>query len=294
MVEKLRIGARRSDLALIQANIVADMLKEKTPSLETQIVVKVADGDVGKAGGFVKVFEDALLAGEIDIAVHFGKDLPLKMDERLDFCAAARADERNVAVFLKGAVIKDGYKLRKYDNTSLRIAASSHCRKMQIEHLLQAECQLLNRNIPVQIARLRENELDCVVVAASAIERLRLNEENYLDFLYFDIADFTPPCAQSVIAVEFKKEEEEIAALIRSLADEKTTSEIRAERYLLGLLGGREDERMGVNCHIEEGKMRSAAVIEKDGTLQRAYYCGDAINWSYLCDKTAEKLSRHR
>ena len=51
MVEKLRIGARRSDLALIQANIVADMLKEKTPSLETQIVVKVADGDIAASGG---------------------------------------------------------------------------------------------------------------------------------------------------------------------------------------------------------------------------------------------------
>ena len=93
MVEKVRIGTRKSALAVVQTGLAADLMKEKTPGLEVELVLKQTTGDkildkplleFGGKGVFVSEFEEALQKGEIDFAVHSAKDLPMELAEGLE------------------------------------------------------------------------------------------------------------------------------------------------------------------------------------------------------------------
>ena len=108
MVEKVRIGTRKSALAVVQTGLAADLMKEKTPGLEVELVLKQTTGDkildkplleFGGKGVFVSEFEEALQKGEIDFAVHSAKDLPMELAEGLEIVGVPkRGDVRDVLV----------------------------------------------------------------------------------------------------------------------------------------------------------------------------------------------------
>ena len=108
-MRKIRIGTRRSDLALKQTEMVVNAIKKKFPHLETEIVIKVTRGDKSSAplssfggkGVFVEEFQDALLMNDIDIAVHSAKDMPMRMPDGLSILGVLpRGDVREVLVYL--------------------------------------------------------------------------------------------------------------------------------------------------------------------------------------------------
>ena len=303
MTDIIKIASRRSDLAVARANLFIKAITEKNPVLKVEHIVKVSDADkymnlpfthFGKQGGFTDVFEDALLNHEIDIAVHCAKDIPLKLPDGLAFSAFDRGDDRSVIIFLKGAVKKDFNILQKFTGEDVTFQVSNISRKVQIESLFRTECKLMRANVPEQISWLRNGECDCIMISASAADLLHLKELDYLDFMYMPASSIVPVCCQSMIGVEYRKDDKEIEKIIKSAMNKKTEIEMEAERYLLSLFDGGVDEIFGVNCHIENEMIRVAGMSNERGVVQKAFYTGDAVTWSYLCDKVWEKLSGRR
>lgn len=303
MTDIIKVASRRSDLAVARANLFIKAVAEKNPALKVEHIVKVSDADkymnlpfthFGKQGGYTGVFEDALLNHEIDIAVHCAKDIPLKLDEGLAFSAFDRGDDRSVVIFLKGAVRKEYNLLRKFTGEDVCFRVSNISRKVQIESFFRSKCELNRANVPEQIAWLRNGECDCIMTSASAVELLHLKELDYLDFMYMPASSIVPVYGQSMIGIEYRKEDKEIEKIIKSVMNKKTEIEMEAERYLLSLFDGGVDEIFGVNCHIENEMIRVAGMSNERGVVQKAFYTGDAVTWSYLCDKVWEKLSGRR
>lgn len=112
MKTKIRIGTRSSALSVAQTKLVAEAMKQKFPQVEIEIICRKTVGDkildkpllaFGGKGVFVSEFEEALLAEDIDFAVHSAKDLPLELAEGLEIVGAfARGDVRDVLVTMKG------------------------------------------------------------------------------------------------------------------------------------------------------------------------------------------------
>ncbi len=303
MTDIIKVASRRSDLAVARANLFIKAVAEKNPALKVEHIVKVSDADkymnqpfthFGKQGGFTGVFEDALLNHEIDIAVHCVKDIPLKVPEGLALSAFDRGDDRSVIIFLKGAVKKDFNIVQKLTGEDVTFQVSNISRKVQIESLFRTECKLMRANVPEQISWLRNGECDCIMTSASAADLLHLKELDYLDFMYVSASSIVPIYGQSMIGIEYRKDDKEIEALVKSVMNKKTEIEMEAERYLLSLFDGGVDEIFGVNCHIENEMIRVAGMSNERGAVQKAFYTGDAVTWSYLCDKVWEKLSGRR
>ncbi len=303
-MRKIRIGTRRSDLALKQTEMVVNAIKHKFPNVETEIVVKVTQGDkslapissFGGKGVFVEEFQDALLMGDIDIAVHCAKDMPMKIPDGLSILGVLpRGDVRDVLVYLRGVLVQKGGSLSKFYGDSIYVGTSSPRRKMQFERLLSCKCTLLRGNVPTRISKLRDGEVDCIILAAAGLKRLSLDNEGDLEYRYFSASDVVPAGGQAIIAVEGRKDDSEIKEIISAINDEKTMAELTAERYLLSLLGFGCSEPVGVYCQIsgtvEDGTMSVTGIIERDGFPHKVIKTGDAASWSYLCDIVFERLT---
>ncbi|HJA93737.1 MAG TPA: hydroxymethylbilane synthase [Candidatus Eisenbergiella merdipullorum] len=214
---KLRIGTRGSRLALAQTDLAAKALHAAWPELETEIVILRTKGDqvqdrplsqVGQKGVFVSEFETALLEGRIDLAVHSGKDLPVRLAEGLDILAVLpRADVRDVLVlprrsgtpgigwerafasFPEGAVIGTG---------SLR-------RRLYGKRLApQASFQLIRGNVDTRLKKLEDGGYDGIILAKAGLDRLGIPEREGKRFIFLPIPvdRFLPAACQGIIAVE--------------------------------------------------------------------------------------------
>ncbi len=304
MKKKIRIGTRRSDLALHQTELVKKAIEKKFPDIETEIVIKVTRGDknvsaalssFGGKGAFVEEFEDALCANEIDIAVHSAKDLPTSISESTSILGVLpRADPRDVLVSLRGVLRDENRVLSKFYGDSIFVGTSSPRRKMQIERLFSCKCTLLRGNVPTRISKLRNGDFDCILLAAAGLERLKLENESDLQYKYFSVDEIVPAGGQGIIAIEGRKDDEEIKSIISAINDDKTMTELCAERYLLSLLGFGCAEPVGVFSKVSGEKISVTAVIEKDGSPLRVQKTGDVSSWSYVCDIVFEKLTGRR
>ena len=165
---------------------------------------------------------------------------------------------------------------------------------MQIERLFSCKCTLLRGNVPTRISKLRNGDFDCILLAAAGLERLKLENESDLQYKYFSVDEIVPAGGQGIIAIEGRKDDEEIKSIISAINDDKTMTELCAERYLLSLLGFGCAEPVGVFSKVSGEKISVTAVIEKDGSPLRVQKTGDVSSWSYVCDIVFEKLTGRR
>ena len=141
MKQTVRIGTRKSELAVKQTCLAADRMKEETPGLEVELVLKQTTGDkildkplleFGGKGVFVSEFEEALQKGEIDFAVHSAKDLPMELAEGLEIVGVPkRADVRDVVVTRMDGIVEE----KAGRGEAIVVGTSSLRRKIQIEAL---------------------------------------------------------------------------------------------------------------------------------------------------------------
>lgn len=115
-----------------------------------------------------------------------------------------------------------------------------------------------------------------------------------MQYKYFSVDEIVPAGGQGIIAIEGRKDDEEIKSIISAINDEKTMTELCAERYLLSLLGFGCAEPVGVFSKVSGEKISVTAVIEKDGSPLRVQKTGDVSSWSYVCDIVFEKLTGRR
>ncbi|TXL90502.1 hydroxymethylbilane synthase [Streptomyces sp. IB2014 016-6] len=235
----LRLGTRRSRLAMAQSGQVADAVRELT-GRRVELVEITTYGDtsreqlsrIGGTGVFVTALRDALLRGEVDFAVHSLKDLPTAQPENLTLAAVPRReDPRDVLI------ARDGLTLDRLPHGA-RIGTGSPRRTAQLNayarsHGLLIETVPIRGNIDTRIGYVHGGELDGVVLAAAGLNRLGRTGE-VTDFLSVD--SVLPAPGQGALAVECAASDPELAAALAGLDDPHTRIAVTAERSLLAAL----------------------------------------------------------
>jgi hydroxymethylbilane synthase len=236
---RIKIGTRGSKLALAQTNSVIESLKKAAPEIAAEVCVIKTSGDVmqdvsllkiGGQGVFVKEIEEALIAGNIDLAVHSMKDVPGETPEALAFGAVLpREDVRDVLISRNNIKIEFMPKAAKIGTGSLRRAA-------QIKAMLpDVTIVPLRGNIDTRLKKIETENLSGVILAAAGIKRLGYAEKISQ---YLPIELMLPAVGQGALGLQFRKSDTTLANLCSLLNHAQTSAEIAAERSYLRALGG--------------------------------------------------------
>jgi len=233
------LGTRGSKLAVHQSEWVQARLKELAPHVTVTLRRiqtsgdKILDVPLAKVGGkglFVKEIEEALLSGEIDLAVHSMKDVPTELPEGLDLlCIPFREDPRDALISRDGRMFKDL-------PHGARVGTSSLRRQSQ---LLQARPDLsismLRGNLDTRLKKLREGQFDAIVLAAAGLRRLGWERE-ITEYLAPGIS--LPAIGQGALGIEGRGDDQFLRSLLSGLEHAPTRTMVLAERALLHRLQG--------------------------------------------------------
>ncbi|MEU4273119.1 hydroxymethylbilane synthase [Streptomyces sp. NPDC026092] len=240
----LRLGTRRSKLAMAQSGQVADAVRRAT-GRSVELVEITTYGDVsrehlaqiGGTGVFVAALRDALLAGEVDFAVHSLKDLPTAQHPELVLAAIPeREDPRDVLV------TREGLSLDRLPSGA-RIGTGSPRRTAQLNayarsHGLTIETVPIRGNIDTRVGYVRSGELDAVVLAAAGLNRIGGTAEltGSLSLDHLSVDSVLPAPGQGALAIECPASDAGLVAALGALDDPLTRAAVTAERSLLAAL----------------------------------------------------------
>lgn len=298
--ETLRIGTRGSDLALYQANFIRDILKnEHGCDVELKIIKTSGDridnlsfDKMEGKGFFTKELEDALLQGEVDLAVHSLKDLMTTQPDGLMLGAVGyRADRREMLLVRKQSRVGEGLLPVKEGGV---IGTSSARRKCQIAfHNPSLEIRDLRGNVPTRVNKLRDGQYDAIMIAAAGVTRLQLDLSD-LDVILLEPDEFLPAPAQGILGIQIRSDDSRTQSIISRLNSEKDSTEASLERGLLARFGAGCSLPMGVFSSVLDGQLTLKAVLgvrkreEWDG-LKRVEFSGEDI--SVLVDRAFAGLT---
>jgi hydroxymethylbilane synthase len=233
--EPLRMGSRRSPMAIAQSGDVARLISEQTGRL-VEIVGVSTLGDVsreqltqiGGTGVFVSALRESLLRREVDFAVHSLKDLPTGAAPGITLAAIpARDDPRDAMVG------RDGVKLADLP-PGARIGTGSPRRAAQLAVLRSdITCVPIRGNANTRLAKVRDGELDAVVLAYAGLARIGRTD---LVSEIFEPDDMVPAPGQGALAVESRTDDAELVGLLASIDHAATRAAVTAERSLLTAL----------------------------------------------------------
>jgi hydroxymethylbilane synthase len=236
----LRLGTRRSALAMAQSGMVAKAVAELT-GRQVELVEITTYGDtsrealaqIGGTGVFVSALRDALLAGDIDLAVHSLKDLPTAAPEGLVLAAVPeREDPRDALVARDGLSLQELVEKSAHSGRPARIGTGSPRRLAQLnswarETGASIESVAIRGNVDTRIGYVASGELDAVVLAAAG-----LNEATQI----LDSELMLPAPGQGALAVECSAADAELASALAALDHAPTRAAVTAERALLAAL----------------------------------------------------------
>jgi hydroxymethylbilane synthase len=269
---RLVIGSRGSQLALWQANWVKDQLASAGYDVGIRVIKTTGDklqhlpsgqspagsiaqvvAEAGTKGLFIKEIEEALIAGEIDIAVHSLKDLPTEQPAGLSVAAVPpREDARDVFISRSGKPLKELLPGSRVGTSSLR-------RQTQL-HSLRSDLAVvpLRGNLDTRLRKLERGECEALVVAAAGVHRLGLRQRITA---YFDFDEMCPAVGQGALAIEIRQGDSEAAHGICALDHTPTHLAVRAERAVLRRLGGGCQVPIAAHAFVEDGHLRLWGVV---------------------------------
>jgi len=264
----LKIGSRGSQLALWQANHVADRLRERGHEVSIEIIRTSGDAmqhltfaQVGASvpkGMFTKEIEEALYDRRIDLAVHSLKDLPTSLEEPFTIAAIpARADARDAFVSIK-------YESFAALPSGARIGTSSVRRQAQLRATRSDLGYVEFRgNVDTRLRKLSEDQADAIILASAGLERLGRTE-----FLRerFPALVLCPAAGQGALAIETRADDPPTMHALAFLDDPATRFAVTAERAALAALGGGCQVPIGIYCEPSaEGFTITGAIASADG-----------------------------
>ncbi len=268
-MKTIRVGTRGSKLALTQTEQTIEALRAAAPDLSFEVTVIKTKGDLiqtialdkfGDKGIFVQEIEAQLLDGSIDIAVHSMKDMPSDITEGLAFSTPPkRQDTRDVLITKAPIASLDDLKI------GAKIGTGSKRRLYQLGRLRRdLNFVPIRGNIDTRIKKIETENLDGVILAAAGIKRLSLDKE-LQNVYYFSPEELLPAPAQGTLAVQYRKDDAFIEALLARIADAETACCVEAERTFLSAIDG--------SCHVPIG---AHATLKGDVlTLETVF--GDAL-----------------
>lgn len=301
----VKVGTRGSKLALAQTELVIKALRERFPQVDFQMVTMSTRGDrdtsralleFGGKAVFVEEFEEAILKGDIDIAVHSAKDMPMEIMEGLTISGTLpRACPQDVLIYKSG---------RSFDrNDSFVVGTSSLRRQYQIRDMYpNAVCKNLRGNVGTRIQKLEDGEYDAIILAAAGLERLGIIDgsagclevqKDKLTFRYLSTESMLPAACQGIIAIETRTYGEAYD-MVRAINDTEAYTQLICERAVLSRLNAGCHEPIGVYSelhgdHMKLSLMKADAASsdkEKDEEIQihRKTVEGNTAEWEQLVE----------
>jgi len=290
----VRIGTRGSRLALVQADLAASAVSSLPDAPAVSIVEIRTRGDALSArrpagtwvtgdGQFTSELERALLAGEIDVAVHSLKDLPTESRPDLRLAAILeRGDPRDCLVSADGVALEDLPFGARIGTSSVRRAAQLAAVRPDLVAMP------IRGNVETRLRRLAEGSLDALIVAAAGIDRLGI-EVPGLRRLSFDV--MLPAPGQAAIALQVRAADPDLVDGLAGADHAETRLAVTAERALLRAVGGGCLAPLGALATVDAGSIRLRAVYERDGEFARADLVGPAPALDALVAEAAAALT---
>jgi len=267
-MKRVRIGTRGSRLALIQADWVRDML-HRLHSVPVEIVKIKTQGDRlqgGKlplgsdTGLFTKRIEEALLLGDVDLAVHSLKDLPTVLHSGLALAAVPRRVDPHDVLVSRGGLTPE----RLW--SGVRIGTASVRRRAQLLAMNRdIDVVDLRGNIDTRLSRLSDRDFDAIVVAKAGLIRMKSDDVEAIS-IPFD--KMLPAAGQGALAIETRQDDAAILSLVAELNHRESAVTTQAERAVLHRLGAGCQVPIGVlGESLSDGGLRlRCAVFSKDGS----------------------------
>lgn len=254
----LRIGTRKSKLALWQANYVKERLESRGYSVELVLITttgdKILDAPLAKIGGkglFVKEIEEALLRGDIDLAVHSLKDVPMVLPEGLTLGAITEREEPFDVL-----ISRDGRGFQELPEGA-KVGTSSLRRQVQIKRKRpDLRVETLRGNVDTRLRKLEEGLYDAIVLAYAGVKRMGFEER-----VSQVLEDFIPAVGQGSLAIEIRQEDQRVYEAIASLDHRESRIRAECERAFLRELQGGCQVPIGAYAWIENEKLKLKAFI---------------------------------
>lgn len=276
----IRIGTRKSRLALAQTAMFAAALEKAYPGVEIQTVEIVTHGDrvldrplgsIGGKGVFVEEIEQALRCGEIDVAVHSAKDLPVQLGEGLEISGVLpRGDSRDMLISRQGA--QPGV-------SGFVVGTGSMRRRSNFSKLYPgAKFADIRGNVDTRLRKLSAGEYDGIILCAAGIKRLGLSLEGF-SAREFSCREFVPAPCQGIIAAECAAGSR-VSEMLRSVSDKETALCFAAEREIIRLLGADCTVPVGAYSEINRGVM-DIIITDRNG---------NTVSGSCAAEKYSEKI----
>jgi hydroxymethylbilane synthase len=299
----LVLGTRGSKLAVQQSEWVQARLGEIAPDVTVALRRIHTSGDniqdvplakIGGKGLFVKEIEEALLAGEIDLAVHSMKDVPTQLPEGLAIlCIPQREDCRDALISRTGCAFKDLPRGARVGTSSLR-------RQAQFLHARpDLRIEMLRGNLDTRLRKLREGQYDAIVLAAAGLRRLAWSHEitEYLD-QHLSL----PAIGQGALGIEGRQNDTFLRSLLGPLDHASTRVAVQSERALLDRLEGGCQVPIAAYATVNASSIRLEGLVASvdgkqmirdvvEGSIERAVELGGLLAERLLA-QGADKILR--
>jgi hydroxymethylbilane synthase len=281
----LKLGTRKSKLALWQANFIKEKLEALGCKVELVPITttgdKILDAPLAKIGGkglFVKEIENALLEGEIDLAVHSLKDVPMIIPEGLTLSAITEREEPYDVL-----ISRNGKKLEDLPSGAV-VGTSSLRRQVQIKRRRgDLRVEILRGNVDTRLRKLKEGLYDAIVLAYAGVKRMGFSGE-----ISQILEDFIPAVGQGSLAIETRAEDERVINFVKVLNHEESWLRAVCERAFLRELQGGCQVPIGAYAWIEGDRIKIKGFISdlegerflegyEEGSLQEAEEVGKRL-----------------
>ena len=302
--EPLRIGTRSSPLARWQANWVAEQLAAH--GVETELVFISTQGDqqqvgpigqIGTEGVFTKAIQQALLADEIDLAVHSLKDLPTEVIDGLSIAAVpARGPSGDVLL------CREASSLHELPDGSVVGTGSLRRQAQLLSHRDDLSVRDIRGNVDTRIQKLDDGQYDAIVMAEAGIVRLGL-EDRITEHISRDV--MLPAVGQGALGIETRDNDQATRDALAALNDAETFACVTAERSMLRALRGGCLAPVGAFGRVDGEQLKLAAVVlsadgsrrcdvESTGHVQNATELGESVAEQLLAQGAADLIAQSR
>lgn len=291
-MKKVIIGSRGSLLALWQANHIAKRLQEEC-NLQSEIRIvktkgdKILDTPLSKIGGkglFTKELEELLLQGEIDLAVHSLKDVPVEFPQGLGLVAITKRED-----------VRDCYLSERYPTLldlplGARVGTTSLRRAMQIKAIRKdLDTQSLRGNVQTRLERLKQGDFDAIILACAGIKRLEIADLQYQ--VPFEVDTILPAMGQGALGIECRVNHP-LWETLSKLNDSHTQCLCESERRFVAFLDGGCQVPIGVYASMQGGQFSLRAKIGlPDGSeILQEQILGEKDRYLELAQKLAQNM----
>ena len=300
MDRTIRIGTRGSKLALWQAEFTREKLREAGYASELVIIKTTGDNTqhlnlsfdkIEGKGFFTKEIEDALLRGDVDMAVHSMKDMPTSSPDGLVLTAVSYREDPADWLLVRKESLEEGQRFQLKQNPI--VGTSSARRKAQILDMRpDASLKDIRGNVPTRVDKLLQGEFDAIMLAAAGLSRLEL-DLSAVHVVKFDPREFIPAPAQGVLAYQTCAEDKVMRKALQHLHHSDVSLVTNIERRILQLMEGGCQMPLGVYCEHDAAGNYHVWAAKADTWNAPVKKVRQSSSTSYmLAEKVAEELKK--